>query len=73
MPDKSRSVIDQEGNKMLQKLKGGALTSRMLRSGKWKYIHFHKHDSDDLLFDLENGPHEQANAIERAGGKAEEL
>ncbi len=46
---------------------------RMLRSGKWKYIHFYKHDSDDLLFDLESDPHEQANAIGRAGTKAKEL
>ena len=46
---------------------------RMLRSGKWKYIHFHQHDTDDLLFDLENDPYEQVNAIDSAGSVSTNL
>ena len=46
---------------------------RMLRSEKWKYIHFYQHDADDLLFDLDNDPYEQVNAMESAGSVAKEL
>jgi len=50
-----------------------SVPGRMLRSGKWKYIHYYCNDADDLLFDLENDPYEQVNALESNGSVAKEL
>ncbi len=47
--------------------------ARMIRSGKWKYIHYYQNDGDDLLFDLENDPYEQTNALVSNGPVADKL
>ena len=82
--DPAREVLSdifpvQKGYKILKEvfaeidLEKVAVPGRMLRSGKWKYIHYYENDEDDLLFDLEKDPYEQSNAIESNPSVAKEL
>lgn len=52
---------------------GKAIPCRMIKQGKWKLISYAFYEKDDLLFDLENDPHEITNLAEKYPEKAKEL
>lgn len=55
--DKERYVLSE----FIERYKKELIPGRMVRKGKWKLISYFNYDKHDLLFNLENDPHELNN------------
>lgn len=67
--DEARYVISE----FVEKYNDDIVPGRMIRKGKWKLISYAGYKEHDLLFNLEDDPHELNNVVTEYYDKAKEL